>query len=263
METALGCILLKTQIMTNSEIRHAQLLDLLFENRNKAYGAYTLRKYYPQRLVIALCSSLSLAAFLFLLLAINKQERSDHSATTGPVDEVVVHTQIIPEKPNASTPLPPPKLPRPVVVQQQYTQIRITTNPGKTTDVPTQAEVRDAAISNHTTEGAPATEVPAIAETGPDTRTEPEAKPAPAPAYAAPQFPGGDAAWLAFLSRNLQAPETLEPGEKKTVLVKFLVSADGSVTAFDVVQSGGAAFDKEVMRVLRKMPKWKPALRNG
>ena len=38
---------------------------------------------------------------------------------------------------------------------------------------------------------------------------------------------------------------------------------DGSITKFEIIQSGGAAFDNEVIRVLKKMPKWKPAVQNG
>ena len=49
----------------------------------------------------------------------------------------------------------------------------------------------------------------------------------------------------------------------KLCMVKFIVGEDGKVTAFEVVQSGGAAFDNEVIRVLKKMPQWKPAIQNG
>jgi protein TonB len=55
----------------------------------------------------------------------------------------------------------------------------------------------------------------------------------------------------------------LEAGQKRSVLVRFSVSEDGSVTQFEIVQSGGEAFDREVLRVLRKMPRWKPAIQNG
>ncbi len=78
-----------------------------------------------------------------------------------------------------------------------------------------------------------------------------------------PEFPGGPEAWSKFLNRHLQTPADLEAGEKKTVLISFLVDADGSVTGFKVVRSGGNAFDNEVIRVLKKMPKWKPAIQNG
>ena len=46
-------------------------------------------------------------------------------------------------------------------------------------------------------------------------------------------------------------------------MIKFLVSADGSVTGFEVLQSGGRIYDKEVIRVLKLMPRWKPAIQNN
>ena len=68
---------------------------------------------------------------------------------------------------------------------------------------------------------------------------------------------------MAFLNRHLRTPDELEAGQKRTVLVRFAVSVEGSVTQFEIVQSGGPAFDNEVIRVLKKMPKWKPAVQNG
>jgi protein TonB len=46
-------------------------------------------------------------------------------------------------------------------------------------------------------------------------------------------------------------------------MVKFAVGVDGSITHFEIIQSGGTDFDNEVIRVLKKMPKWKPAVQNG
>ena len=66
-----------------------------------------------------------------------------------------------------------------------------------------------------------------------------------------------------FLQRNLNAPSELEPGEKKTVSIRFFVSVDGAITDFEIVQSAGKTFDSEVIRVLKKMPKWRPAIQHG
>ena len=52
-------------------------------------------------------------------------------------------------------------------------------------------------------------------------------------------------------------------GEKKTVVVQFMVTADGSIQNIKVVESAGDAFDKEVLRVLARMPKWKAAVEGG
>src|SRR5215217_4770890 len=76
METAPVCILLEKPTMTSPEIQQAAFLDLLFESRNKLYGAYPLRKYYNQRLLIALCLSLALASLLFVLIAATKKKKA-------------------------------------------------------------------------------------------------------------------------------------------------------------------------------------------
>ena len=55
----------------------------------------------------------------------------------------------------------------------------------------------------------------------------------------------------------------IRAGREKNVAIRFQVSAEGIVTNFEIVQSAGRAFDNEVIRVLKKMPKWKPAIQNG
>jgi periplasmic protein TonB len=78
-----------------------------------------------------------------------------------------------------------------------------------------------------------------------------------------PEFPGGKDALKQFLSRNLTTPGDLEDGEKKVVKIQFKVDKDGSVTTFEIVTSGGSEFDREVVRVCKKMPRWTPAIQNG
>lgn len=250
--------------MTSPEIQQAAFLDLLFENRNKLYGAYNLRKFYNQRLATALLLSIALALILLLVIAKNIRQGTAAVPKYNP-GELTVHTFVIPEQPKPIIP-PPPTQPKPAtasLAQRQYVQIHITTDPVTTNDVPAQGDLKDAVISNTTIAGVPAPATPVVSNSNAGTEPQTQTPVYEGPLSAEPQFPGGAAAWAAFLSRHLQAPETLETGEKKTVFVTFLVDADGSVTHFDVVQSGGAAFDAEVIRVLKKMPKWKPALRNG
>jgi protein TonB len=78
-----------------------------------------------------------------------------------------------------------------------------------------------------------------------------------------PEFPGGRDALERFLYRNLQIPGELEAGDKKTVQVRFRINSEGLVSGIEIVKSGGERFDKEVVRVCKKMPKWKPAMQNG
>ena len=78
------------------------------------------------------------------------------------------------------------------------------------------------------------------------------------------RFPGGQDALLKFLKNNLVWPKNeLDLGEKKIVVVKFLINPDGSAANIKITQPGGTDFDKEVMRVLKLMPKWEPQISNG
>ncbi len=74
-------------------------------------------------------------------------------------------------------------------------------------------------------------------------------------------FPGGNKALTRFMESNLRDPRNGEgeAGETIRVQVKFVVGKDGQPEGFKVISSGGELFDKEVLRVLRKMPRWKPA----
>jgi TonB family protein len=76
-------------------------------------------------------------------------------------------------------------------------------------------------------------------------------------------FPGGEDVWVNFLKRNLHPPSELKANEKKVVQVQFIVNEDGSIKEVEIVQSAGPSFDKEVIRVLKRMPYWKPAVENG
>lgn len=76
-------------------------------------------------------------------------------------------------------------------------------------------------------------------------------------------FPGGDSALIKFLKANLLCPEDLENGEKRQVVASFEVNTDGRIANFRIVQSAGILYDQEVLRVLRRMPKWVPGWRDG
>lgn len=252
----------KLQTMTGKEILQASFLDLLFENRNKAYGAYALRKFYNQRLLVALLISICIVVLLVLPFSIIQKNKPAVFYDVAP-DLNVRTVSITPEyKPSVPTPAPRQRLPKPAA-QQQFTQIHITTKPIETDIVPAQSDLDKAVISNQTIEGTAVSAAPVSAAPSAAGSSASLEEPANTPVTMEPQFPGGAAAWAAFLSRNLQALEPLEPGEKLTVLVRFLVDEMGTVTGFEIIKSGGAAFDKEVLRVLQRMPKWKPALRNG
>jgi protein TonB len=79
-----------------------------------------------------------------------------------------------------------------------------------------------------------------------------------------PQFPGGDAALLKWLGDNIQYPTIAqEQGIQGRVVLRFVVKPDGSVDDVQVVKNLDPSCDKEAVRVVKKMPKWIPGKQNG
>lgn len=80
-----------------------------------------------------------------------------------------------------------------------------------------------------------------------------------------PEFPGGSAAMYKFLSENMKYPEIAKKnGIQGRCICQFIVEKDGRLTNFEVVRtSGDASLDKEALRVLKSMPKWKPGSQRG
>jgi periplasmic protein TonB len=255
----------KLPTMTSHEILKADVLDILFENRNKQYGAYALRKDYNHRLLLAL--SVSLTAVFIVCLLVKPGERLD-AVAFEPEKDIVKLIDVVHVNPPIEPPAPQPaQAAAPVATQQHSSLIEIVPEVAPEDMVPELEALATAQIGTVTTEGVAPTENRTI---------EPEpvqqgTGSAPAQQLIGdftaverlPEFPGGVSAWSAFLGRHLQAPRELEAGERRTVQVKFWVGEDGSVARFEVVQSAGAVFDNEVIRVLKKMPKWKPAIQNG
>lgn len=80
-----------------------------------------------------------------------------------------------------------------------------------------------------------------------------------------PSFPGGEAEMLKFIMNNLKYPETAsqEQGLCTSVIARFVIQADGSITDIQLLRSCFEEFDSEVINLIKKMPKWVPGKQNG
>jgi len=250
--------------MKPDQLLDASLLDIVFENRNKAYGAYNLRSRYAERLGVALLCTLGVV-FLLSLEFLSREGAS--SRFTGQVF-LPSHTHVLTLRKFGPLPARPSEAMHPVhSVRSEEMPPRIVDSVNINKPV---AAPEDTLASSPAGEGSgsPAAGMPgtgngpgpsdtaASRRVGPDPLTPVEEAPV------MPQFPGGTAALLEYLRRHLVAPEELDPGSTVSVKVRFVVSYDGTLRSFDVLQSGGAAFDQEVIRVLKKMPLWIPG-KNG
>ncbi len=262
--------------MTNSEIMRADVLDILFENRNKNYGAYNLRKEYDKRMLIALGAGL---AILCLVLSMaffgGKQSNSVIVDRKGGVEikEINLPKKEVkqPEKPKE---LPKPKVQiksTPQVAQVKHTTPVITPDekvkePVKTNEDLTGKQIADNNSVGNKDDGiVKQPEPPKEGGTGTGIANPPvEQKQSEFIIQERnPEFPGGVEAFRKFMAKYLVTPDGLEAGQSKIVKVKFKVDKDGSVNSFEIVTSGGSEYDNEVVRVCKKMPRWVPAIQNG
>ncbi|AEW01150.1 hypothetical protein A4D02_32490 [Niastella koreensis] len=83
------------------------------------------------------------------------------------------------------------------------------------------------------------------------------------PEFIEPDFPGGMGAWISFIRRNLKYPAAaVKANIQGTVVVQFVVDLDGNVTNIKTV-SGPGELKQAAMNVIKKSPKWNPAVQNG
>jgi protein TonB len=78
-----------------------------------------------------------------------------------------------------------------------------------------------------------------------------------------PEFPGGASAFMKWLTHNLKYPKSMDEGEDGEVVVQFIVNKNGTISDLKIIKSLNEDCDREVMRVFRMMPKWKPGIENG
>ncbi|MBV4359845.1 energy transducer TonB [Pinibacter aurantiacus] len=259
--------------MNANSILHSDVLDILFENRNKQYGAYTLRKEYNKRLMTAIGGMFSLVAIVVGCLSFKAKEKPAVFIAEGPVVTLAADPTPPPQKKDPVIPKLKPKMDAGALKQNiatiQNTAPVITESE---TTVPPVEAMENKAIGTETKEGnaSDGTVQPQGngSGTGPGTGSDNATTP-PAEdntiyksVEMMPEFPGGTSAMIRFLKKNLREITNEEERTIK-VLVRFIVDKTGVVTGFEIVGSGGEEYDKEVLRVVKKMPHWKPGSQNG
>ncbi|WP_132056104.1 energy transducer TonB [Pseudocnuella soli] len=255
--------------MTSNEILQADMLDILFDNRNKNYGAYQLRKTYHQRMLAATGLTALLATGVLLWFVIGDDKSVVYiSEDSGPVIVSIVDLEPPVDPPPA--PKPPTAPAQQTAVEHYTTDISIVPDVAlKAVDFPPVSALENAAIGTEQVDGPPVAGAQQHSEgTLSDVPAAPEPPAAPEifqnnAVDQMAEFPGGAAAFSRYLSRKLAQPDGLQPGEQRTVKVQFVIEKDGSITRLSVVQSGGDALDELVFRALQKAPRWKPALHKG
>ena len=242
------------------DILKHQWLEIVFEGRNKIYGAYELRKSNSKTslraLVIgSLLFALAVSAPLIISLI---PDSSDEDLT---LDTKITTVKLPPkEKPKENLPPPPP--PPPKVDQVKFVKPVVAKADEVTEEPPKIEEIKDKKLGAETIKGDPDAELTVEpVGNGPADVVEDTNIYSSAGIEVKPDFPGGIEKFYKYVGNNYRAPE--EEGLKGKVYVTFVVEKDGSLTDIKVVRDIGYGTGQEAVRVLKKCPRWNPGEQNG
>jgi periplasmic protein TonB len=255
--------------METNKILNADILDIIFDGKNKTYGAYELRKSYSKRLMKALLLTAAFALLLFFSSVFANFIGKNKIATIEVIDTEMAKLKV--EPPAPVVPPPPPVIPPPIV---ELNQVKFTPPViVKDNDVKPEDEIKDlepdAAISNKTIETDNKEQIVAapVEEPGTGIIETPKKDDEEGKIFTSVQVDAAyDGDWNNFVKRNLNADQPAEngaPAGKYTVIVKFVVSKDGSLSDISCENDPGYGICEEAKRVIKKTKNWVPAIQNG
>ncbi len=250
----------------------ADFLDILFEGRNKKYGAYVMRRQHGRRTAKAIIFTALLMLIFIGGMAISKYVAKHAPKNDKPVQKDVVLQQVDVKQPDLPPPPPPPPAPEPpkVKTQVKYTPPKVVKDEMVKPDEepPDLSKIKDVAISTVNKQGDPNGIDPGLVQEAGSGVTQA----APPPENKVfqfveqmPTFPGGENALMKYLRDHIRYPSVArENGIQGTVVVQFVVNTDGSIVDVKPVgQKKGGGLEDEAVRVVKGMPKWKPGKQNG
>ena len=262
----------KAFTMEINKILSADVLDIIFDGKNKSYGAYELRKTYNKRLTRAIIITLVLVLFAFLGTVLSNVMGKKATDEIEVLDTQMAEVKTNDAPPPPPPPPPPPKAPPPPEINQvKFTPPKIVKDEEVKPDEKIEEIKEDQVISTKTVEsenknaivqapvedkGTQIVEAPkADDEDKVFTKVENEAA-----------FPGGQQAWIRYLQKNLNANAPVDNGAPPgtyQVIVKFIVSKDGSISDVQAETKHGYGMEDEAVKIIKRGPKWTPALQNG
>jgi protein TonB len=242
------------------DLLNNQWLEIVFEGRNKSYGAYDLRKSITKNTGRAFIIGTVVFSLLVSIPTIMRMIPDAQEDTT--LDQKITTVKMPPkEKPKENLPPPPP--PPPKVDQVKFVKPVVAKADEVVEEIVVIKDLKDKNIGKETIKGDPDAEL-TVEPVGTGTGAVVEEDNTvynTAGIEVKPEFPGGMEKFYSFVGKNYQTPE--EEGLKGKVFVSFVVEKDGSLTDIKVLRDIGYGTGKEAIRVLNKCPRWSPGEQNG
>jgi len=251
----------------NIDINSQEWCDIVFEGKNKAYGAYIMRKLSNKRHVKALLLISIVFVFSLLLPGLIKTvlpEKKEKMVEVTSMADIKIEQEIPEEENLISAPPPPPlkssiKFTPPVITPDEEVVAEA--------EVKTQEEMNETelAISIEDVIGTDEENGVDIATLGENQAiTQEEVDPVFGIADQMPEFPGGKLALRKWIANNIKYPKiAAERGIRGKVYISFVVEKDGFISSVKVIQGFEPSLDKEALRVISNLPRWSPGLQGG
>ena len=246
-------------------------INLVFEGRNKEYGAFKLRQKSDETTLLAFCLGLFLVATVISIpMLLNRFNPNDRAQTGETLYNLPIHLSDF--KPNK--PQTPIKMLLPIAKKQPSTAIHKKVLKDPEVVKPIDADPTIARHNEHPVTPNPNTEgtigkgsvnpsTPTSQGTLTPTIPTPDNGEA-TPTFALdklPEFPGGLDKFRTYIGENF---ENIDIDETISVIMSFVIEKDGSMTDIKVLRSSTPSIDKEAIRVLKALrTKWKPGIKNG
>lgn len=256
-------------------LNSSEWCDIVFEGKNKSYGAYEMRQSSTKRHLIAFGAMLLLVAIIAALPSIVSTVKA---ATTGPnegYDGEYTMTTIVDITPPIEEPKIPdmvvPEPPKLIAAEMRFVPPTIVedelVDPDKALTSMEDLTKSKITIGKHQMlEGSLDKEavrlddirefekvVEPVKEKGPVTIAE-----------VMPQFPGGEKEMYSYINTNLKYPTVAqENGTQGKVTIRFVVGKSGEILDAQILKGFDIACDKEALRVVKSMPRWIPGKQNG
>lgn len=240
-------------------------LDIVFEGRNKNYGAYELRQKNTSTTLKALVIGAVVFAFAVATPLIADFIGNSSSNDDESINKKIVTIKLPPKEVKPIENLPPPKPPPPKIDEVKFVKPVVAKKEEVTEEPPKTKELEKVKVSDETVKGDPDAPM-TLGPTGDGPKqaavTEDTNVYSLAGIEVKPDFPGGLAKFYKYISDEFNAPtDSGFPGGK--IFVSFVVEKDGSLTDIKVARDPGYRTKEEAIRVLKACRKWTPGVQNG
>jgi len=230
--------------------------DIVFENRNKEYGAYSLRKRYKRNVSLSLLVGVIIFCIAVITPYLNAKAVENRAKKAERQVEIKLENLNQPNE-QVAPPPPPPPPPSEAVQQNRYV-------PPVVVDSVRPEDVKQLMTADQAQVEVKNTEVQEVQEVKEEVKQEePEVEPFIV-VEEPPMFPGGEAALQKYIAEHIQYPEVAkENNVQGKVIVRFCVTSKGGVDKVSVLKNVDPELDKEAIRVVQTLPAFKPGKQGG